>query len=183
MQVARPYLYAVFAGTSVAMLAACSGDGVTTVRSADVGSAAFYVQSAAANGTNAVVVRNSPYPPEAVLDALRDRYKGNQYRFALGAPPDWNGYTVVIGFGQPPVGAQNQCENPNLPQALSPPGIIELVADYCSGNRLITETRGRAPATGPDDSQFRELIGQTVGELFTNEPERYPGHGGGTSPR
>ncbi|HTY69453.1 MAG TPA: hypothetical protein VMH36_22550 [Alphaproteobacteria bacterium] len=155
-------------------LSACGG-GITTVRSkgAATYSAGTYVQSIAQNGTNAVVVRNSPVPAQAVVDALRARYTGGQYRFALGTPPDWNGYTVVIGFGAPPVGNQNLCQNPN--QVQSATAGSALVADYCYGNRLVTEVVSRGPAvSGPDDPNFRELIGQSIAELFTNDTSQFP---------
>jgi len=49
------------------------------------------------------------------------------------------------------------------------------VADYCYGNRLVTEVLSRAPAvSGPDDPRFRELIGQSIAELFTNETYQLP---------
>ncbi len=155
-------------------LSACGG-GITTVRSkgAATYSAGTYVQSVAQNGTNAVVARNSPVPAEAVVDALRARYTGGQYRFALGTPPDWNGYTVIIGFGAPPVGNQNLCQNPN--QVQSATAGTALVADYCYGNRLVTEVVSRGPAvSGPDDPNFRELIGQSIAELFTNDTSQFP---------
>ena len=158
------------------MLSACGVGGVTTVRmeGASNYSAAFYVQTGAQNGTNSVVIRNSPFPPDAVLAALRARYQSNQYRFALGTPADWNGYTVILGFGQPPLGGQTLCGNPDLPQAPASPGVLELLADYCYGRRLVTEALGRAPGvSGPDDPRFRELVGQTVAELFTNEVFAY----------
>ena len=153
------------------ILSACDV-GVTTVRlkGGSNYSAGAYVQTGAQNGTNAVVVRNSPFPPEAVLAALRARYQSNQYRFALGTPAGWNGYTVVIGFGLPPVGSQNLCGNPDLPQAPSPAGVTALVANYCYGNRLVTEALGRTTGvTGPDDPRFRDLIGQTIAELFASD--------------
>jgi hypothetical protein len=157
-------------------LPSCAGDGVTTVRSRTAGtySAGLYVQSLAQNGTNSVMVRNSPFPAEAVLAALRARYEGGQYRFALGTPPDWNGYTVIIAFGGPPVGSQNLCVNPNQPQSTTSAG-SEVVADYCYGSRLVTEVVSRGPAvSGPDDPRFRELIGQSIAELFTNETPQFP---------
>lgn len=170
------------AALAAAGLAACD-DGVTVERSplASNYTGAFYVQTSAQNGTNSVLVRNSPVPPEAVVDALRARYQGNQYRFAPGPnPPDWNGYTIVLSFGGPAIGSQNLCENMNAPQVQPPPNETEVVGDYCYGNRLITEAIGRSPRiTGPQDPHFRELIGDVVAELFTNEQERYPGHGGG----
>ena len=157
-------------------LSACSGDGVTTVRSKGGAtySAGLYVQSLAQNGTNAVVVRNSPFPEEAVIEALRARYPGGQYRFAPGTPQGWNGYTVIIGFGGPPIGNQNLCQNPNQEQP-SLPARTTLVANYCYGNRLLTEVVSRGPAVaGPDDPRFRELIGQSIAELFTNDTSQFP---------
>ena len=156
------------------VLSAC-GSGITTVRSkgGSTYSAGTYVQSVAQNGTNAVVVRNSPVPAEAVVDALRARYAGGQYRFGLGTPPDWNGYTVIIGFGGPPVGNQNLCQNPN--QTPSATAGTALVAVYCYGSRLVTEVVSRGPAvSGPDDPNFRELIGQSIAELFTNDTSQFP---------
>ena len=152
------------------VLSACNG--VTTVRlkGGSTYSAGAYVQTSAQNGANAVVVRNSPFPPEAVLAALRARYQSGQYRFALGTPADWNGYTVVIGFGLPPVGSQSLCADPAPPQPPSPAGVMALVANYCYGNRLVTETLGRAGGvTGPDDPRFGDLIGQTIAELFASD--------------
>jgi hypothetical protein len=174
-------LNAILAAASLLAVAGCNSDGVTTTRSETVGgySEGLYVQSAAQNGTNVLAVRNSPFAPEAVLEAVRARYQGNQYRFALGAAPDWNGYTVIIGFGRPPVGAQNLCQNPNLPQPASSPGVTELTADYCYGNRLVSETTGRVAAVSDaNDPRFRALVGQSVAELFTNNAPHYP-HGGG----
>lgn len=159
-------------------LSACSG--VTIVRSegGTTYSAGLYVQSAAQNGTNAVVIRNSPFPEDAVLAALRGRYQGDQYRFALGTPSDWNGYTVILGFGGAPIGAQNLCENPNQTQPAASVGRIHLVADYCYGPRLVTEVLSRSPAvSGPEDPRFRDLIGQSIAELFTDEPFQDRGSG------
>ncbi len=156
-------------------LSACSGGGVTTVRSRDTTtySAGLYVQSLAQQGTNSVVVRNGPFPAESVVMALRARYEGGQYRFALGTPPDWNGYTIIIGFGGAPVGSRNLCENPDLPLPASSNGLA-VVADYCFRDRLVTEVVSHGPAaSGPDDPHFRELIGQSIAELFTNETPQF----------
>jgi hypothetical protein len=153
-------------------LSACAVGGITTVRSegGTTYSAGLYVQSVAQSGTNTVVVRNSPFPPDAVLTALRDYYRGDRYRFALDRPPDWNGYTVLIAFGGPAIGNQSLCENPNQPQLSPAGGEVDLVAEYCYGNRLVTEVLSRALALGgPDDPGFRELIGQSIDELFTND--------------
>ena len=162
-------------------LVGCSSDGVAVNRSTEASNytGAFYVQSQAQNGTNSVIVRNSPVPPPDVVAALRDRYHGNQYRFAPGpTPPDWNGYTVVLSFGGPTLGNQNLCENMNAPQLQPPTDQTEVVGAYCYGNRLITEATGRAPQiSGPQDPRFRQLMGDVVAQLFTNEQQPYPGQG------
>lgn len=175
----RP-LALVFAVSAVA-LAAC--DDVTVNRS-DVGgnfSGYLYAQTQAAKGTNAVVVRNAPFTPDAVVAALRDRYTGNQYRFGLApTPADWNGYTVVLGFGAT-VGNQNLCQNPNVPLAASANGRTMLVGNYCYGDRLLSEATGWTGAlSGPDDPRFKDLVGGVVAELFSYRVQ--DPNGGGPSP-
>lgn len=173
------------AATAVIMLAGC-GSGVTVVRSplAANYTGAFYVQTSAQNGTNAVLVRNSPVPPEAVVAALQARYQGNQYRFAPAPnPPDWNGYTVVLSFGGPVIGNQNLCQNLNAAQVQPSPAQTQVVGNYCYGDRLVTAATGRAPRiTGPDDPRFQDLVGSVVAELFTNEQQRFPRGGIGGRP-
>jgi len=142
----------------------------------------FYVQTSAQNGTNAVVVRNSPVPDAAVVDALRARYQSGQYRFASGPVADWNGYTLVLGFGGAPIGNQNLCQNPNLPLVASGPDATTLLGEYCYGDILVTEAQGRTAAiTGPDDPKLNKLVGDVVAELFFDR-RRYGGHGKGSTP-
>jgi hypothetical protein len=170
------------AGVMAAGLAGCVSDGVMVNRTPI--SAGFtgdlYVQTSAQNGTNAVVVRNSPVPPEAVVEALRQRYQSGQYRFALGPnPPGWNGYTVVLSFGGPVIGNETLCQNPNAPQAPVSAGTA-VVGDYCYSNRTVTEATGQSRAiTGPQDPLLSALVGDVAAELFTNEQQ--PPHGGGGS--
>ncbi len=138
----------------------------------------FYVQTAAANGTNGVVVRNGPFGPgsdEAVLAALRARFASGQYRFALGsAAPDWNGYTIVIAFGAATVGNQTQCANPNLP-LIPASGRTAVVADYCYGKRTVAEvTAFTGPVSGPNDPSFVRMIGDVAENLFVNRPIHTP---------
>ncbi len=178
------FLSTVLATTAVSMLAACSSDGVTVTRS-EVSpgyTGAFYVQTQAQNGVNSVLVRNSPVPPQDVVDALQARYQSGQYKFAPGPnPPGWNGYTVVLSFGGPTLGSQSLCQNMNAPQAGVPADRTEVVGDYCYGDREVTEASGRAPhIAGPQDPRFQELIGDVVAELLRNEEHIYE-HGGGGS--
>lgn len=129
----------------------------------------LYVQQQAAGGVNAVAVRNSPFPPQAVLAALRARYTGDQYRFDLAPPAgEWNGYTVVIGFGSAPAGVQNLCQNPNLPPPQQRAGVTNVIGEYCYGAILVSEATGwtTSPISSPQDPRFEKIIGAVVAELF-----------------
>lgn len=180
------HLFSLFVGASTLVLAGCDGAAINRSEVTPGYTGMLYVQTQAQNGTNAVLVRDAPVPPDAVLAALRERYEGNQYRFALGpTAADWNGYTIVLGFGGPPIGTQNQCENLNIP--LQPPsaGRTSLVGDYCYGNRLVSEVTGWTGAvSGPDDPKLRNLVGDVVAELFSYRvrPGKH-GSGGGSAPR
>ena len=166
---------ALLAGLALA-LTACDG-AVTVVRSRAVTySAGPDIRALAASGTNAVVVRNSPVAPQAVLDALRARYASGQYRFMLApAQAGWNGYTVIVGFGQPPLGPHNQCEDPDIPLPAAPSGRTVVTADYCLQDRLVAEAVGRSPALAdPNDPRLNELVGGVVAELFIGWPPANP---------
>ena len=165
-----------------ACLTACDGT-VFVTRSEGVSNynADTYVQTLAQNGTNAVVVQNNPFGPagdQAILTALQSRYSSGQYRFALGpTATDWNGYTVVLGFGQP-IGNQTQCAAPNAPRAVSTSGQTILIGDYCFGNRVITEATGYTGSlTGPDDPTLGKLAAEVFAELVINRPPKSNGDG------
>jgi len=152
--------------SAVLAVAAC-GDMVAVKRSEIAGGYTgwVWIQTLAQTGTNAVVVRNNPFPDSVVLAALRARYSGGQYRFDLGRPADWNGYTVVIGFGRPGVGIGDLCRG----QPLQPAGTNEtaVTAAYCHGDVLLTEAQGWTRAiTSPDDPRVEELIGGVIAELL-----------------
>ncbi len=163
-------------------LTACS-DGVMIEKIESTGyTGDFYVQSTAAGGVNAVLVRNNPYSDADVLAALRERYQGDQYRFALGQTPEgWNGYTVTIVFGDTPANIQNPCQ-PQPPVRLAP-GEMSAVAGYCYGPKAVSEAVGRVPSgvSGPSDPRFKALIGDLVGEIFINRPIHGYGHAGSTT--
>ena len=145
-------------------------DGVVVNRSEIAGgyTGYLYAQTQAAGGVNGLVVRNSPFPPEAVLAALQARYQSNQYRFALGPSPEWNGYTVIIAFGGAPVGGQNLCQNPALPSGPVLSDTTSVIADYCYGTTLVSEATGWTSAvSSPNDARFQRLVGDVVAELFS----------------
>jgi hypothetical protein len=174
--------YGIAATAGVALLAVGCSDAVVVNRSEiNPGyTGEFYVQTQAQNGVNAVVLRNSPFPPDTVVSAIQSRYQSNQYRFAPGPTPEgWNGYTVVLGFGGPTIGNQNLCQNPNLPMRLPSAGETSVIGDYCYGNILISEAQGWTGAVaGPDDPRFSKLMGSVVAELFADR-RRYGKHGSG----
>ncbi|HEX9464264.1 MAG TPA: hypothetical protein VGB82_16825 [Alphaproteobacteria bacterium] len=157
---------------AAAALAACT-NGIVTYRSEGAGnpSAQTYAPYAAMNGTILLVVRDNPFPNdrtnEAVLAVVNTHNPAQRYRFSLTMPPDWNGYTVVLGFGEAPVGNQSLCQNALLPLRPMPPGRMAIIADLCYGQQLVTEAYGHSPAVGgPDDPTFQSLVSQVMTELF-----------------
>jgi hypothetical protein len=168
------------AGVAAVTLTACDGTIVNRSEVAGGYTGFLYTQSQAAGGTNAVMVRNAPFAPDAVVTALQDRYQSDQYRFGLGpTPADWNGYTVVLAFGGAPVGTRNLCQDPNLPLAAPSGGRTTVVGDYCLGNILVSEATGWTSAVqDPQDPHFKNLVGDVVAELFSYQA-RYDKHGSG----
>ncbi len=160
-------------------LGACTY-GITTYRSEAAGnpSMQIYAPYAALNGTNLAVILGNPFPAdktnEGVLAVMRVRNPMQRYRFALVPTPDWNGYSVILGFGEPPIGNQSLCQNPALPLRPMPAGRTALMADLCYGPLLITEATGHtATVGGPDDPRFGDLVGGVLEELFALRPYRY----------
>ncbi len=156
---------------AAATLAGCNG--IVTYRSEGAGnpSAQTYAPYAAMNGTTLLVVRNNPFPSDRNSEAVRAVVSTHNpmrgYRFSLTMPPDWNGYTVMLGFGQSPIGNQSLCQNAQLPLRPTPSGRTALIADLCYGPQLVTEAYGHSPAvSGPDDPRFGSLVGQVMTELF-----------------
>jgi hypothetical protein len=155
---------------AAAALAGCNG--IVTYRyEGGAPSAQFYAPYAALDGTNLLVVRNNPFPNdrtnEAVLAVVRTHNPMRRYRFSLVPPPDWNGYTVILGFGLSPVGNQSQCQNAQIPLRPTPPGRTTLIVDLCYGRQLITETYGRSPAVGgAEDPTFAALVDQVMTDLL-----------------
>lgn len=171
----RAALVVVLAG-----LSGC-GDAVIVNRSEGVSTynAGTYVQSLAQNGTNGVVVVNDPFGPagdQAIVTALQARYSSSQYRFALGTTmPDWNGYTVVLGFGEP-VGNQTQCTVAAQSRTTGLPGQTLVIGDYCYGTRVVSEATGYARnLRGPDDPLLGKLAAAVFAEMVINRPQNGSG--------
>jgi len=137
-----------------------------------------YVQYSAAMGTNQIVVFNSQYPPEptlqSILSAAQTRYRSNQYRFFVGAPPqDWNGYTILLAFADGVQGNTNLCRNRNQPLRPVSAGKTALHAEYCYGETLVVEANGYTQAvSGPDDPRFAKLVQGVVSALFEQPVQR-----------
>jgi hypothetical protein len=165
---------------AASLLAGCDNVTVTRSEISPGYTGSFYVQTQAQNGVNSVIVRNSPFPPDSIIDALHARYQSGQYKFGPGPnPPDWNGYTVVLSFGGPTLGGQTLCQNLNTPQASVSASQTEVVGEYCYGDRLVTEASARASTiTSPQDPRFQELVGGVVAELFKNDYNIYHKSGG-----
>ncbi len=171
-------LAATFAGALA--LAACE-HGITTFRSEASGwpTEQYNAPYAALNGTNLAIVRDNPFPAdkgnEAVLAVMRVNNPMRMYRFALAPTPDWNGYSVILGFGESPVGNQNLCQNPALPLRPTPVGRTSLIADLCYGPLMITEVYGHTDVVGgPDDPRLAALVGGVLEDLLALKTRQHP---------
>jgi len=166
----------------LALLAGCN-DGVTTYRSEAAGNPGLqlYAPDAALNGSNLALIRNDPFPGDpaglAIIAVMNANNPMRLYRFAPAPQPDWTGYTVILAFGQSPVGNKSLCQNTTLPTRPMPPGQTAIVADLCYGPQLITEVSGHSAAVnGPDDPRFAALVGGVLEDLFARREPHYP-HG------
>ena len=158
---------------AVLILAGCTGYEVVTNRMEGSGNrgAQTYSPYAAMNGTNLLVVINNPFPADtnnaAVANVVATFNPMQRYRFALAPPPDWNQYTVVLAFGQTPIGNQDLCHNAHLPLRPAPESQTAIVLNLCLQEQLVTEVIGHAPkALAPDDPNFTRLISQATSDLF-----------------
>ena len=170
-------------------LAACeSGVSVVRYESSTAFSGEVYGNDLAAHGSNAVTVYDSPFPPDrtnaAILNALHERYAGNQYRFFSGdPPPDWNGYTIVLAFADGVLGNSNLCRNPAQPRRPTSAGRTAMFGEVCLGDILVTEVQGYGPpVSGPDDPGLSKLTGAVVAELFAYRT-RHANHGNSNPPK
>ncbi len=152
-------------------LAACDGPRVYKSSYAGHASAPF-IDSLVAQGTNATIIRNNPFPNDpdnaAVFRAIKATYAGGRYKFVLGQPAsDWNGYTMVVTFGDNILGSTDSCKNPNPPLRPGSADRISVIIEYCIGPALITQVRGnRATVSGPQDPLFGRLLDDMVADLF-----------------
>ena len=160
-------------------LGGCTG--VTTYRSEAAGNPNLQLEApyAAMNGSILAIVRANPFPTDpagqTIVAVMAANSPMQRYRFSLAPLPDWNGYSLVLAFGETPVGNQSLCQNTLLPPRPTPPGETAVVADLCYGPQLITEVWGHAPAvTGPEDPQFAALISQVLSDLFALRRPHFP---------
>lgn len=168
------------AGLAAALaLAACSS-GITTYRSEAAGSpsAQTYAPYAAMNGTILAIIRDNPFLGDpygqAVLAVMQTHNPMQRYRFAPTPTPDWNGYAVIFGFGESPIGNQSLCQNATLPLRPMPAGQTAVVADLCYGPLLVTEVYGHtATVSGPDDPRFAALVGAVLEDLLALRNPRF----------
>src|SRR5215469_16347704 len=102
----------------LALLAGCNG--VTTLRSEAAGnpSLQLYAPDAALQGSNLAIIRNNPFPSDpaglAIVGVMNANNPMQMYRFALAPQPNWNGYTVILAFGEVPAGSVTLCQNTAL---------------------------------------------------------------------
>ena len=80
-------LFWCMAGIAAVALGACDGTVVNRSEVAGGYTGFLYTQSQAANGTNAVTVRNAPFPPDAVVSALRSPIRATSIASDLAQRP------------------------------------------------------------------------------------------------
>ena len=141
-----------------------------------------HVQLAAASGTALATIRNNPFPADrdnaGVLAAMQGRNVGPRMYFSQTARPDDKfGYRVILDFARPGPSMAYQCQSESTPPVNSPPAApIEVTATFCIGDRLLTDAAGTISGiTGPDDSRFRQFIGDIMVALT---PPYDPSRGG-----
>ncbi len=142
------------------------------------------VRFAAAVGPTLAVIRDNPFPSDAgnqgVLAAMQGQTFAARMVFSQTARPDDRyGYKVVLNFGSSLYGTSGQCQAPPTPPARTPPaGRIAASAAFCIGDQLLSDAHGAVQAaTGPDDPNFRRLVGDLLVALTPaynpNRPERF----------
>jgi hypothetical protein len=127
------------------------------------------VRFAASVGPTLAVIRDNPFPSDAgnerVLSAMQGQTFAARLVFSQAARPDDRyGYKVVLNFGPSLYGTQGACGLPPTPPARTPPpGRIAASAAFCVGDHLMSDAQGAVEgATGPDDPNFRRLVGDLL---------------------
>lgn len=150
-------------------LSACTGASIVYNSYYSSAYTPSHVDLAAASGPSLAVIRNDPFPDDSenagVLAAMQGRNFGQKMYFSqTPRPDDKYGYKVVMSFGADSYSYAGQCEVPPAPASPTPPaGEIAVTAAFCVGDRLLTDASGSiSGASGPDDPNFRRLIGDMM---------------------
>jgi hypothetical protein len=127
------------------------------------------VRFAASVGPTLAVIRDNPFPNdtgnERVLAAMQGQTFAAKLVFSQTARPDDRyGYKVMLNFGPSLYGTEGACQLPPTPPARTPPtGRIAASAAFCVGDHLLSDAQGAVQAaSGPDDPDFRRLIGDLL---------------------
>ena len=142
------------------------------------------VRFAAAVGPTLAVIRDNPFLSDAGNERVLAAMPGQTFaaRMVFSQTPradDRYGYKVVLNFGSSLYGTRDACQaGPTPPARTPPPGRITASAAFCIGDALLSDAQGSVQgATGPDDPNFRRLIGDLLIALTPaynpNRPERF----------
>jgi hypothetical protein len=167
MKSARTVLLGVLPAAALAA-GACAGPTVYSSYYASLYEPA-QVRFAAAVGPTLAVIRENPFPSDADNQGVLAAMQGQTFaaRLFFSQTPradDRYGYKVVLNFGSSLYGTSGQCELQPTPPARTPPaGRITASAAFCIGDALLSDAHGSVHgAAGPDDPDFRRLIGDLL---------------------
>lgn len=137
------------------------------------------VHVAASQGPVPLLLRGEPFPgldpsrlAGATLTAMASAGALWPIRLTTGDPgPRSVDYRIIVAFGQPSVGGNGLCAQPDAPFAREPG--LAATAAFCIGDRLLSTVRGRRdePVAGPEDPRFAAFVrGLTDAMLPTINP-------------
>jgi hypothetical protein len=160
---------------ALAALGAACEEGPATVagtwRSPATWSSLVYATTA---GPLLLELHGEPFGPglpgfrRSVAEAMSRQTPGRQFSFTTSpeaAPRP--GFRVVVAFNPPPdLDPKKLCAG-QVATAAASGDRITLLAAFCEGDTMMASVSGWVErATSPDDRRFRQLLGQTVRDLF-----------------
>lgn len=131
------------------------------------------VSAAGAQGPVPLILRGNPFggPTSAIagqtLAGMSKSAALRTMRLTTGDPgPRSIDYRVIVAFGQPALGPNGLCADPDAPFAMET--LVNAAAAFCIGDRLVSSTRGRSldPIAGPDDPAFGAFMKSLTDALF-----------------
>ncbi len=131
------------------------------------------ISAAGTQGPVPLILRGNPFggPSAAIagqtIAGMSSSAALYPMRLTTGDPgPRSVDYRVIVAFGQPALGPNGLCADPDAPFATE--ARVNASAAFCIGDRLVSSTRGRSldPIAGPDDPAFGAFMKSLTDALF-----------------